>query len=209
LVSLQQATIDNLDTLGISLQNKKILELEFERLKQASIKNPEVLEKFQEVLRRHRIYEQKFFKNQLNGPDLRRLLQNLNTVFDELRVELVESDLMTSIEYDEFEAKHKPPLVSLNIINELSRKSDRQLTDQEVATFDSECNNYGNLWRELYQRPLTPKAHIIETHLSWQGNIELLVTSAQRDPKPPIHNMIKQLCSVAVLQNQRNEHWQS
>jgi hypothetical protein len=111
-----------------------------------------------------RVFPQRFYKNTLHGPDIRRLLNNLDTFFLKLEKMLIEENDIHEQWAQNLTNKHKPLLESMKIINEFSRKTDRLLTFPEVATLSAECKNYGELFRGLYKRPLTPKVHMIERH---------------------------------------------
>jgi hypothetical protein len=125
----------------------------------------DLAKEYKNILAKRRIYEQRWWGGQLNGPDLRRLFENLEGIMSDLKAVMISKKIPVAM-VDDLISKHAVPMRMLNRIGELMRTM-RKLTPGEITELSQLCEDYGKSLRVSFPGEiLTPKAHVIEKHIA-------------------------------------------
>jgi len=106
----------------------------------------------------------------VDGPDCRTLLENYAAILAYLshKIKAIHGD----VEAADFVQRHDSVFAPLALVSSGTRRvmgsgADGLLSEDEKTELKEACAAFGVRWKASYERPLTPKGHIVVVHVPW------------------------------------------
>jgi hypothetical protein len=106
----------------------------------------------------------------LVGPDCRTLLENYTAILANMseKIKAIHGD----VEAADFAQGHSCVIAPLAVVSNGTRRvtgsgADGLLSEDEKTELKGACAAFGVAWNVSYNRPLTPKGHIVVAHVPW------------------------------------------
>ena len=104
------------------------------------------------------------------GPDCRTLLENYAAILAYMsdKIEAIHDH----VEAADFVQRHSRVMEPLALVSSGTRRvtgsgADGLLSEDEKTELKEACAAFGVAWKASYDRPLTPKGHIVVAHVPW------------------------------------------